>query len=245
MESKTQCINSQLLERQEEWLKECNADSISKEFRLSRPFSFAITSEYIKSSNRIMIVGQEARDFCSYEDDWPLKNIQCFNIDYTRTQLGYCKIKEYNRSPFWKLFRKIHKQNIEPVWNNLDKFHRINSAKETVPLTVELEEKFDSTYGGDYKSLLQREIEITNPDIILFVIGPLYYEALSFSFGIDTTFLLDFKPNPKEPCRDVSKILELGIPVLWSYHPAYLNRIKALDTVVKTVEDIITSKKAV
>ena len=49
METNTHCINAQLLNLQDEWIKECNAEKMSKEFRLSRPFSYAVTSEYINT----------------------------------------------------------------------------------------------------------------------------------------------------------------------------------------------------
>ncbi len=237
-------LNKKLLEMTKEWLVECCADKLAIQYPISRPFCYAITNEYLVSKFRIMIVGQEAMDYGRYSSDWPLEDIQQFNIAYTSRQLGYSTDTRINSSPFWKFVRKIKELGIEPSWNNVDKFHRIiekDGKDETIPLTVEIEEKVDSSYGQENKSLLRREIELVTPNLVIFVIGPDYDKALAFSLGIASTDLSDYKPSVVCPCKELPhSLIKMDCPVLWSYHPAYLNRIHSLDKVANLVNDLIS-----
>lgn len=244
-------LNEKLLDLQKDWLAQINADELARQFMISRPFSFAVTKEYLESNCRIMIVGQEAANYGLYSSNWPIEDIQAFNIKYVSKQLGYkdddC---EYNRSPFWNLIRKLKKSGFEPVWNNIDKFHRINICQDnkneriekTIPLSLEIERIVDAPYGKEKKSLLIREIELSNPCAVLFVIGPHYHEALSLSLGISDEVIYDYRPRRKQPCSVLFGITDLGKPVIWSYHPAYLNRIHELDAVVARVKSLITAE---
>lgn len=231
-------INSQLLELQMEWLAACAADEMAKKYPLSRPFSFAVTDQYLRSKKRIMIVGQEARDYGSYDSDRPLPDIQKFNICYVNTQLyrpvsGY----EFNKSPFWKLFRRLEEHGFEPVWNNLDKFHRVIDAN-TKPLTVEIEKEFSKPYGLDNTSLLQREVEVAKPNIVAFVTGPNYHESMALALGVDDSKLQECRPTIEHPSKDITSVMKLGVPTIWTYHPAYLQRIKSMQHAVHMAETV-------
>ncbi len=226
-------INKQLLTIQKEWLEICGADDLAKIHPISRPFSFSVTEEYLSSNRKVMFIGQEAKDFGIYSDNWPIEDIQLFNKNYVDIQLGHKSYDEeikYNGSPFWNLFRTFHHNGSEPVWNNVDKFHRVIDNK-TECLSIELERIFNAPYGEDNKSLLMREIEITQPNVIIFITGPYYYESMALSMGVDCKELLIHKPRKNSPCSDISDVINLGMPVLWSYHPAYLSRINSMDTV--------------
>jgi len=237
-------INERLLEIQREWIKSCGADEIAKEVRLSRPFSFAVTKEYVKNQNKVMVIGQEARDFGEYADNWPLIDVQHFNEDYVSIQLGYRAPHDevkYNSSPFWKFFRELKKREMEPVWNNVDKFHLVkeidHQTKKTESLRAEQERVFSAPYGPDSKSILIREVETVAPDIIVFLTGPYYHETMALALGISDKELCAQKPNKSVPCQDITKISGLGIPTFWSYHPAYLNRIKKIDHTVNIIHN--------
>ena len=245
------CLNEKLLNLQKDWLLQINADELAKDYPISRPFCFAVTKEFTKTDRRIMIVGQEAANYGLYSSAWPVEEIQVFNVEYVSKQLGYKENDHaYNRSPFWKLFRKLKDSGFEPVWNNIDKFHRVymeqdkdgKDKEKTVPLSSEIERLVDAPYGEEKKSLLVREIELTNPCAVLFVIGPYYHEALSLSLGISDDTICDYKPNKAQPCRVLSDVASLGRPVLWSYHPAYLNRVHELDTVVAKVKSLLSAE---
>lgn len=230
-----QKINEELLRLQEEWLEQCNAERLASLYPLSRPFSFAVTQHYIESDLRIMVVGQEAKDYGSYTSDWPLTAIQQFTVDYTDRQLGYRKTdNKYNRSPFWKLFRSLDRLGIAPVWNNVDKFHQIKDNK-TIPLSLEIERQLNIPYGDECLTLLQREIEVAQPTAILFVTGPYYHETMARSLGIPDEKLNDQSPSPDYLCRNISAVCGVDRPIFWSYHPAYLQRKHSLQDTVEYV----------
>ena len=119
----------------------------------------------------------------------------------------------------------------------MDKFHRIEKGKGdngiTRPLTAEIERKLNIPYGSDRKTLLMREVEISAPNIVAFVTGPNYHETMALSLGIDDEELYLLRPQKSKPCNNITEIADLGIPVFWTYHPAYMNRIKCMDDTVK------------
>lgn len=247
-------MNAKLLQLQRQWLAVCHADDMAKKYRLSRPFLFAVTEQYQNSDRRIMIVGQEAKDYASdsylkenrarvkngesaddfgaYGCDWQIPEIQRFNVEYTDTQLGRADRYKRNRSPFWKLFRALDANGFATAWNNLDKFHLFRDAR-TEPLTFEIESVFSKPYGKDHKSLLQREIELTAPRLVLFVTGPKYYKSMATALGVEGDALWDARPRRSAICANITRP---GAPTtLWTYHPAYLQRIRALDEAVGIV----------
>ncbi len=229
-------VNEMLYFNMKDWLKQCNAVNLAKQYPISRPFYHAVTDEYLKSGYRIMIVGQEAADYGLYTSKWSDEEIQQFNINYTSTQLGYKKVCKYNHSPFWNIFRRFKTVGIEPSWNNIDKFHQVGETQKTIPLTEEIEKIVDASYGYDHKSLLIREIEITRPSVILFVIGPYYHKALSYTFDVDDEKIQVYKPSNNSICNKLpSSLIQIDTPVFWTYHPAYLNRIHSMELVIKTV----------
>ena len=239
-----QKTNKELLRLQEEWLEQCDAGKLASIYPLSRPFSFGVTQHYIESDCRIMVIGQEAKDYGSYTSDWPLPAIQQFTVDYTDRQLGYRKTdNKYNRSPFWKLFRSLDQLGLAPAWNNVDKFHQIKDTK-TTPLSLEVERQLNIPYGDDNLTLLQREIEVAQPTAILFVTGPYYHETMARSLGIADERITKQSPSSDCECRNITNICGIGLPVFWSYHPAYLQRKHKLkDTVESLANEVILLKR--
>ena len=239
-----QKINNELLKLQEEWLEQCHAEKLASIYPLSRPFLFAVTQHYIESGLRVMVIGQEARNYGCYTSDWPLPAIQQFTVNYTDRQLGYRKTDDkYNRSPFWNLFRGLDRLGIAPVWNNVDKFHQIKDTK-TSPLSLEIERQINIPYGDDNLTLLQREIEVAQPTVILFVTGPDYHETMARSLGIPDGQLCDQAPTSGYLYRNITNICGIGLPVFWSYHPAYLQRKRKLkDTVESLANEVLLLKR--
>ena len=185
------------------------------------------------------VIGQEAKDFGSYLSDWPIEDIQEFNKEYVEIQLGYkqpTKDIKRNNSPFWYLFRDLKSHGLEPVWNNVDKFHRLSNDNKTESLNLEIERLLNKSYGSDNKSLLTREIEISNPDIIVFVVGPYYHESMALSLGIEDDELIKYKPTKDAKCNCIKDIYDSDILVLWSYHPAYLNRVKSIGSIYENIK---------
>lgn len=235
-------LNNQLLQMQNEWNKVVVEPFFEKNnnYNLSRPYYMGLSSEYINSNKRIMIIGQETQGFGLYEDDWSMLSIHEWSIGYLRRQLwGIDKEKySYNRSAFWKLFRSFEKYGYTPCWNNIDKIQRTINNK-TVSLTYELEEHFCKQYGQDNKSLIQREIEICKPNVLLFITGPYYDFSMETSFGLEKGTLQKYRPTKDNLFSDVTDVFNLGIKVIWTYHPTFLNRNHKIDNCINDIVNAI------
>lgn len=210
---------------------------------LSCPYYMGLTEEYIKNmvddkKLRIMIIGQEARHYGSWADDREKPNFmaersQLWAIEYLQRQLDINYqpqvFKDLDRkySGFWKVFRDLknkYKESVLLCWNNIDKVYyapqREDKSKEAYKgtLTYEAESYLSRPYGDDNKSLLQREIEIAKPNVLLFVTGPSYYLSMATAFGIDPANLKS-KLTKELEIVDVTSELKSDIPAFWTYHP--------------------------
>ncbi len=237
-------MNDKLLKAQIEW----NTYVVEPYFvkyknaTLSRPYYMGVSKEYIESPQRIMIIGQETKDFGFYNDDWPMNDIREWSIDYLRKQLygiestkNKCK---YNHSAFWKLFRLFEQKGFAPCWNNIDKIQQTIDGK-TISLTFELESHFCQQYGNSKKSLIQNEIDVCKPKSILFITGPNYTHSMATSFGIDETLLWKYRPNIINPISDITDILNNGTKCIWTYHPTFLNRKHILEDIAKSILELL------
>lgn len=234
-------MNNMLAEAQQQWNNQLLFPYVEQhqDHILSRPFYFGVADAYVESPKRIMIVGQETRDYGSYYDDWPMSDIRQWGVDYLRRQLWgiRCEDFKYNRSGFWKLFRCFAKAGYIPCWNNVDKIHQQKGNASTIRLTDEQKRAFCCTYGTDRKSLLRREIEIAEPHVVLFITGPNYHVSMTESFGLPDGALDAYRPTREHFCMEITEQANLGVPTFWAYHPSYLNRIHRIDDCVRLVID--------
>ena len=235
--------NTQLRDIHKEWKAQVfNPFLKGKENDISVPFCPGLSDEYLSESSsgkRIVIIGQETRDFTTNHDSWRTEGTQSWAIDYLRCQI-YGKVTDgikYNSSPFWNFFRFFADNGLVPCWNNLDKAHRYVDGY-TKPLTAAYERILNVQYSTQMnpieRSTLQREIDVAKPDLIVFVTGPYYQVSMCCAFGLQEDTLAADKPTKKNP---VSKITLPGIsiPVFWTYHPAYLQRSHMLEDVGKRI----------
>ena len=223
-EQNANSINTELLDTFLEWEQKSNYIDIARENSLSRPYVCSISNYYFNSEKRIMIVGQETKDFPSFEDKWLEPDIQKWGVEYLEKQLWNIGDQKYNRSAFWKLFRYIESNTgYCPCWNNVDKAHRIIDGK-TKPLTVELEKALNTTKLSGEFTILQKEIAIAKTNAVLFITGPDYYQSMAASMNVDENELKLLKPTVSCLCSNISQVSKIGVPVLWTYHPTFLNR---------------------
>ena len=75
-------INEQLLEMQKKWFEEFCNDELAKQHNLSRPFCFSVTEQYLLSSNRVMLIGQEALDLGDFGGKWSIEGNRFFSKEY-------------------------------------------------------------------------------------------------------------------------------------------------------------------
>ena len=222
---------------------------------LSCPFYMGVTEEYAQAnSKRIMVIGQEARHYGVWKDDravfgYEPKESQEWAVDYLLYQLKtpneHSRFAiDYNKSPFWGVFRNFKRNGINVCWNNVDKVYYSNGNKDYKgTLTYAAEKYLSKPYGvgEDEKSLLQREIEISNPDMLLFVTGPTYYESIAAAFKAASAQRLAGKLDLDKEIElaDITDDLDIGIPAYWTYHPAYLRRKQKFTLVLNEVKRII------
>lgn len=240
-------INEQLNEYQEKWLKNIFEPYVYRNpnYGISYPFFTGVSEEYEKASKRIMIIGQETRGWSQYKPDWTTVDSQKWAVDYLRYQLHYSndeklieKFKKRNTSQFWNFFRAISKDGIVPCWNNIDKAQRNINGK-TKALTVEIECELNKNSPNSNKTIFQREIEITKPDVIVLITGPNYYITMETAMNLKKNTLEDFRPSIQNSCVDISSIANFGIPTFWTYHPTYISRNKYLnrDDIIAKIMD--------
>lgn len=258
--------------------------------KISCPFCMGLTDEYINSDNKkIMIVGQVARNLGRWskqwqgktldalfsnmdtkEDYWPAKRMQNWANDYLDIQLKLKNPtydKNYNSSAFWDFFRDIKScGNISLCWNDLDKVNFVENDGKEKSLTYKDEVFLSSKYkydGVDF-SLLQREIKIAQPDIIIFAIGPYYSLSLDVALGV-SDYKYEHMTNRElskkslkvsklfnnYPTKDifvvqnddlkvaVNNLLGRDTIVLWTYHPTALRRLKLYSQAINDIAKII------
>lgn len=176
---------------------------------LSAPLFVSVPEKYPSLKTKLMVVGQQTWD-------WGIENGR-------RKDLGSNPIKtlmewahgfpnHYKRSPFFqaasKLCRMLNGDDPEAVflWSNLVRVDQHNKRPST-----EIEEEM-----ADLK-LLEEEIKITNPDVIVFFTGPNYDDTLEKTF-----------PDMVKTLKDnYLSILDHSLLPKFSfrtYHPGYLRR---------------------
>lgn len=235
--------------------------------KLSHPFYMGISDTYIQCTDkkRVMIVGQEASGYGEIDDGtanyefikqndeihkektnapkysqkWAIAYFEKQVYDYESSN---CSIA-HNRSPFWQLFNKL-KEYAVLCWNNLDKVYFGKNL--SYEAEFELSRKYREESESVEKSLLQREIELAEPDIILFVTGPYYDLSMSKALGYDNDYIFKEKPSSTKKLINITDIANLpskrdGKPIstLWTYHPNYLNHISAVDDIVNEIKKFL------
>ena len=203
---------------------------------------------HCQGKKRVMIVGQEARGFGEIDDGTAHYEFlgsqevkpsseqtneptysQRWAIAYYENQVhGKDSIDfkiDPNPCPFWSLFRAIENGGFVPCWNNLDKvyfgdLYRDGDEQKSLsePAEVALSRQYARNGDSTPKSLLQREIELAQPDIVLFVTGPNYAKSMEIAFGVSGQ--LNGRLNKDKKILKITDTLSIGRPAFWTYHPA-------------------------
>ena len=237
-----------LLFLQGEWQRLCYKKvAVDGKDKISCPFSVGVAEDYVQSEKTVMIVGQEANSLTCDYDKWNLENMQKWAIAYLKKQLGIetdytidGKRLRYNHSPFWEFFRTFKNNGYFPCWNDLDRVKRYvgnNEYRLTLDEQGYAQRKILNEKFRNNKSLLQNEIDLLMPSVVVFAVGPKnpYFRTLGYAFDVDEKILNLHYPTPENPCREVSKILGLDMPAYWTYHPNYLCRKGLLRHVIEEI----------
>ena len=201
----------------------------------SAMFRMGFPDEYIDSNKPLlMYVGQECLE-CT-----PVKTqvwIRKYQIVQRTKKPNYEINRKTNKSPFWNFYRRLSGLGFNVLWNNLDKFHPANAQR----LSWKEGIKFNSSYGDDKLSILQREIELLKPKVIVFVVGNgKYTAALASAFSLNEEELKQYEPNSQEYVSEISDVLGLENTItLWTYHPAFLQRSGKYREALSIIENTI------
>lgn len=232
-----------------------------KEQMLSHPFYMGLSDEYLncKNGKRIMVIGREAMGYgkiCDGTAEYDYikscqptngkgktnepSNSQQWAIAYLEKQLYKNNIEvpdcfddiKSNSSSFWNFFRLLKENGYTPCWNNVDKvyFETTLSYKAEGILSAPYEKN-----GGE-KSLLQREIKLCEPDIVLFVTGEAYGKSIFTALQIEASDT-DF-PVPEKNDKCLVRLPDIeGVPCFWMDHPRGLtakgfNKHEVLDLII-------------
>lgn len=184
----------------------------------STMFRMGFPDEYIDSDRPLlMYVGQECLDCTPTKtQDW----IRKYQI-VQRTRIYNKEInRKTNKSPFWNLYRRLCECDYDVVWNNLDKFHPLDAQR----LPEEDGKRFNQPYGKEKQSVLQREIALLKPKVLVLATGNGKYTAsLASALSLSEEELRGYEPNHKSLVNDISHLLGVeGMTVLWTYHPNHL-----------------------
>ena len=178
---------------------------LSKEQNLQGPLLIHVPLAYHEADVKLMIVGQQTNGWGHPED-----GIEALLYQYRCFEMG----RERMQSPFWQAAYNVY-NFLNPngpmrgfLWSNLIKVD-VNGHRPC----PELEELICST------GLLQHELSITQPDVVLFFTGPQYDERLRATFpGVVCKRVNDF----------VNRLGHDALPgkAFRSYHPRFLSGCK-------------------
>ena len=170
---------------------------------LGGPLLIDVPDAYRDATVKLMVVGQQTNGW-----GHPNDKIGGLLAEYRRFDLG----KAYVNSPFWQAAHAVY-ASLNPdgpprgfLWSNLVKVDI--AQKRPSPAIEELISSAD---------LLQHELAITQPDIVVFFTGPGYDERLRATFqGVEYERVDDF----------VNRLSHDALPeqTFRSYHPGYLRR---------------------
>ena len=176
-----------------------------------------VPDAYRNATVKLVVVGQQTNGWGHPED-----GIEGLLAEYRRFDLG----KTYVRSPFWHAAHEIY-GSLNPdgpprgfLWSNLIK---VDVAQERPSRTIE---ELISSVG-----LLQHEVAITQPDVVVFFTGPWYDERLRATFpGVEYERINDF----------VNRLSHDALPerTFRSYHPGYL-RLSGNWPVIEELKELV------
>jgi hypothetical protein len=184
--------------------------------------------EWTNAEIRVMVFGQETRDW----ENWPNKSIEHLCDVYNR----FFNQNRGKNSHFWHGFARFESilntkypnKKIGYIWNNIIKVGKASEAGRS-PQNI---------YNAEHEHfhVIPDEVKILNPNIILFLTGPNYDDAIQKNFGEVTYSAVH--PYEKD---HLAKILIPGIDFAFrTYHPKFLYINEIIDNYFNAIANEIS-----
>lgn len=173
---------------------------------LSGPTLMYITDKYYKSPTKLMIIGQQTFG-------WPVGDIEKLMNFYREFNFG----EKYYSSPFWNITKKVTEiigiSRDAIAWTNLVKC----DLNETRPSQC-----IEDLIQGSFP-VLEKEIEILSPDIIIFFTGNRYDQRILSSLSESSLATVD-----NYEMKLLTRVVTPSLPFksFRTYHPKYLRMSK-------------------
>lgn len=242
---------------------------------------FGWWSKKLQGKNDIWNESAEANE------GWTSKGFQDWAVEFMNSQIGRSEKYGKENWPFWDFFRSLSEfKDVELCWDNVDKVYyghggdqdkkgNDKKEKDQGTLTYKAETVLSKPFtvdNGEPLSLLQREIKIADPDVIVFAVGPNYALSLDVALGISdkdrdnmsesdlskksskVSELFDTpRPRPnRERCVVQNEKIQAAVnalfehkevATLWTYHPGYLRRKNIFDDAVNKIGKFLSDFK--
>ncbi|RCR71392.1 uracil-DNA glycosylase family protein [Larkinella punicea] len=205
---------------------------------VSSPLLMDVFQEYGEMEKKVMFVGQETHGWGNMSGKFSVEKLQ---TEYHEFDLGkranYPNGKRYLKSPFWNFsrafFYNLNKQNVAVsrktngfLWTNISKIDH----KSTTP-SFELQQQNESGF-----ELLKHEIDITKPDVVIFLTGTKYDSWLEKLFTIKNEVIIE--NGFLSMLHDQSKLLPLL--TFKTKHPRTLSSQKMYHAVLQKMTEMAT-----
>ncbi len=228
-------MNSELIKLYEsKWtllskeLGEINNDS-TKEVKPANPLLLSVDNEFVNSDIKIMFIGQETNGW--YESISSIEELTKAYDDF------YWSNRCYKRGgQFWngvKLLKtlvqdKYPNKNISAIWNNVLKIGKAKGKNKPPQYIRSIEH--------DYFKVIQEELKIIKPNVIIFLSGPYYDNIISEHFQVDK-----YAIDESVSVRKLARLEIKGYKNCFrTYHPNNLYRSKNInqyfDAIVKEIK---------
>lgn len=192
------------------------------------PFLLKPSEEYIKSKLKLMIIGQETMGWNSEQyqkaEEATVESLQ-ERYDLFVNNGGF-------NSPYWQ-FQKAMKEKLASsvgfLSNNVVKIgceYDPGYIKEVLDWQLE------------HFNIFSGEIEVCQPDVMIFLTGPRYDKVLRLSLGRFSATCVD--PNIR--CLHILRFEKYpDLPVIRTYHPRYLRLSKKWESALGHITEFVNN----
>jgi len=214
------------------------AAAIPKNAHYSAPILISASEAYANADLRLMVVGQQTNTWWG-ADGWDASLRESAPIDALLRRYAEFELGKAYPGPFWSAAHTLQRQlgsegtRCGLIWSNLNRVDRALSKKDPNARATAIEEALGRI------PLLEGEIRILQPHVLIFFIGPAYDARLRATFpGVEVA-----KPTKREPLQRATHA-NLAQFTFSTYHPNFLQRAKLLRRVLGDIVRTVRARPA-